>query len=165
MERATAEEQARPPTTADAACRLAETIAWMFNLDFSPGSLSRVDGLLETWHAALVSTAGDRVEEAHWLANLSGCYLGEVVIRTYGGQWRPSQETEFQAIPGMEAFPLVLELPNGLVCSPLSKPFKLLSNGLADSLAGFYEGVLGADQERRPGWLRRMWRWLTGSWS
>jgi hypothetical protein len=77
-------------------------------------------------------------------ANLAGCYLGEVIIRNHGGTWRRTEETEWQKIPEMSRFPLVLELPSGIICSPLSKPFKILDAGRDESLSDFYQAVASA---------------------
>jgi len=85
------------------------------------------------------------------VAQRAGCYLGEVIVRNLGGRWVPAAETTYAALPGMAAFPLVVELPNGGCCSPLSRPFKLLEHGRdGESMVGFYAGVAALAQEPPP---------------
>jgi hypothetical protein len=67
---------------------------------------------------------------------LFGCYLGEAIIRNHGGVWKVAAETGFKSI--VPADLLVLETPNKAVWNPIGKAFKLLENGMEDSLAFFY---------------------------
>jgi hypothetical protein len=123
-----------------------------FSLNFSPQSLDDLDRLLYGFHIVaglqaqgeLTADTDDETALVVAWANLAGCYLGEVIIRNYGGVWRRTGETEWRKIPEMSRFPLVLELRNGIICSPLSKPFKVLDAGRAESLSGFYQGVISA---------------------
>jgi hypothetical protein len=67
---------------------------------------------------------------------LFGCYLGEVIIQNHGGQWKLAGDTGFRNLAPADM--LVLETPNKAVWNPLGKAFKLLENGMEDSLAFFY---------------------------
>jgi hypothetical protein len=143
--RTVVDEQQTPPSSPEEARRLAETaVDWAdlyvgFTLDFSPPSLQQLDSLLHGFHITGSLQAQGRLEAQDeegavvlTAANLAGCYLGEVIIRNHGGVWRRTEETEWRKIPGMSRFPLVLELPGGVICSPLSKPFKVLDAGRSD---------------------------------
>jgi hypothetical protein len=146
-----------PPSSPEDAKRLAElTLAWAldggFTLDCSPESLDNLDRLLCGFHTvaglqAQGQLSADTDEQTAFVvawANLAGCYLGEVIIRIHGGVWRRTEETEWRKIAGMSRFPLVLQLPSGIICSPLSKPFKVLDTGRAESLSDFYQAVTSA---------------------
>jgi hypothetical protein len=102
-------------------------------LDFSVESLGRVDELMAAWH-----DEGRTCESMLTTVYLYGCYLGEVIIRNYGGTWRETAE-----MPNGEIFrfPVVLELSNGTMCNPLGKACKLIDNGMEDSLAFFCQVV------------------------
>lgn len=155
------DEQVSPPSSPQDARRLAESaVDWArlyvgYRLDFSPASLQEFDRLLHGYHIAGGLQAqgelpAEDAEEAAIVvasANLAGCYLGEVIIRNHGGAWRRTEETEWRKVPEMSRFPLVLELPGGVICSPLSKPFKVLNAGRTESLSDFYQGVTSADTE------------------
>ena len=147
----------RPPSSPEDAKRLAElALDWAldggFGLDFSPASLGDIDRLLHGFHIVgglqtqgqLLADTDEQTAFAVAWANLAGCYLGEVIIRNHGGLWRRTEETEWQKFAGMSRFPLVLQLPSGVTCSPLSKPFKVLEAGRAESLSDFYQGVTSA---------------------
>jgi hypothetical protein len=157
------DEQIHPPTSPEEARRLAETaVDWAplycgFDLVFSPASLHQLDSLLDGFHITgglqaqgdLLAANDEETATVLAWANLAGCYLGEVLIRNYGGAWRRTEETEWRKIQRMSQFPLVLELPGGIICSPLSKPFKVLECGRPpESLFDFYQAVTSADTEQ-----------------
>ncbi len=157
------DEQVRPPSSPEEARRLAETaVDWAplycgFDLDFSPDSLQQFDSLLDGFHITgglqaqgdLPAANDEETATVLAWAYLAGCYLGEVLIRNHGGVWRRTAETDWRKIQGMSQFPLVLELPGGLTCSPLSKPFKVIECGRPpESVFDFYHGVTSADTEQ-----------------
>lgn len=149
--------------------RLAEAIILSSRtIAFSPASLEEVENSVSGYH---------RMDSMGWLkpewearaidvAHRAGCYLGEVIIRNLGGQWRRTEETSYARLPQAQAFPLVVQLPNGNCCHPLARPFKLLECGReSESLVGFYAGIESLSREapepeppppHRPWW--RFWR-------
>ncbi|MDT0409652.1 MULTISPECIES: DUF6278 family protein [Streptomyces] len=105
-------------------------------LDGTPGSLDRVDAVLERLRAEGVTT-----ESVAATLFGFGCYTGEVLVRHGGGAWRAVTEEE-RAVFG---WPLVVALPGGGVCNPIGKAFKRLENGPEDSLGYFYQVFTGAE--------------------
>ncbi len=103
-------------------------------LDYSPASLNNVDSLISGFHAE-----GLTAEAMNETICLFGCYLGEVIIRNHGGAWKVARETGFKDIAAGDL--LVLETPNKAVWNPIGKAFKLLENGMEDSLV-FLFGVI-----------------------
>jgi hypothetical protein len=104
-------------------------------LDYSPESLKRVDELIEGFRAE-----GHTAESMYETIYMFGCYFGEVIIRNDGGQWKLASETGFSKLASEEDY-LVVEMPNKMVWNPIGKAFKLLQNGLDDSLVFFYQAL------------------------
>ena len=100
-------------------------------LDFSPASLKHVDELISDFRKEGLN--GNTMNET---ICLFGCYLGEVIIQNHGGQWKLAGDTAFRNLAPGEL--LVLETPNKAVWNPIGKSFKLLENGMEDSVALFY---------------------------
>jgi Family of unknown function (DUF6278) len=115
---------------ADLAVNTTRNVAGI-ELDFSPASLERVDELISGFR-----DEGHTAETMNDTICLFGCYLGEVIIHNHGGQWKVAADTAYRDIAPGDL--LVLEAPNGAVWNPLGKAFKLLENGMEDSLAFFY---------------------------
>jgi hypothetical protein len=122
------------PTNAREYAELAVNVtrnAASIELDFSPASLQHVDSLISGFRAD-----GHTAESMNETICLFGCYAGEVIIRNHGGQWKLAGDTAFRNHAPADM--LVLETPNKAVWNPLGKAFKLLKNGMEDSLAFFY---------------------------
>ena len=99
-------------------------------LDYTPDSLVLVDGIFDDFRSDGVS--GRQIAETLFGF---GCYVGEVLTRHAGGQWRAVGDAEL-AVGG---WPLVVELAAGRLCNPIGKAFKRLENdGPEDSLRHFY---------------------------
>ena len=98
-------------------------------LDFTPESLALVDGIFDDFRSEGVT--GKQIAETLFSF---GCYVGEVLTRHAGGQWREVGDAELE----LGGWPLVVELPTGRLCNPIGKAFKRLENGPADSLQHFY---------------------------
>ena len=66
------------------------------------------------------------------IVSVYGSYLGECLVRNFGGKWARVDDTEAIAFPG-----------NGNVAFPFNKLRKHLENGkeAGDSVVGFYEAV------------------------
>ena len=100
-------------------------------LDYSPGSLAVVDRILEGMGGQGVTV--DKVAETLFGF---GCYAGEVFVHHAGGRWIKTPEQWLAAV-GMR---ICVELPaQNRLCNPISKAFKRLEYGEADSLAYFYD--------------------------
>lgn len=94
-------------------------------LDYTPESLSRVDGLL----TAGLEEGGD---DPGSLLLMTGCYVGEVIRRHLGGEWT-------QAEPG-EALPRV-RLTNGALCDVMGRVTSLHRDAEASSVVSFYSVI------------------------
>jgi hypothetical protein len=97
-------------------------------LDYSPRSLENLDDVLEDIHKS-----GQKSHEMGGGVTCFGCYLGEVLIRDLGGQWRGREEAGYRET----AFPIVLAFSNGMALNPLGKVCKRIDNGAEDSLTSF----------------------------
>lgn len=108
-------------------------------LDYSAASLQFVENLICGFREE-----GHTAESMNDTIFLFGCYVGEVIIRSYGGQWKRASETSFSKQLTEEL--LVVETPNKAAWNPIGKAFKLLENGMEDSLTFFYGVVSHSDQ-------------------
>ena len=103
-------------------------------LDYSPDSLCHVDKIVNRFHdeGLTENQIGETVFSF-------GCYVGEVLVRNNGGVWKlPKQSLIAKFLKGNENM-MVVELPNGTVCNPIGKTFKLLCDGLTESVTYFYQ--------------------------
>jgi hypothetical protein len=100
-------------------------------LDFTPGSLALVDGLVDA-----IKASGATEQEASGMIYGVGCYVGEVMGRHAGGQWRHAADMGMSAVC---PWPLVIALPDGHGYNPIGKAFKRFRNGEADSLVFFWQ--------------------------
>lgn len=144
----------RYPPTPESAPRLAETIVAAAaeisgaHLDYSPGSLAAVDGIIEGFRREGLAV-GNIAETLFCF----GCYVGEVIVRRTGARWRLSDETPMKGLAGA---PMVVELPGGNLCNPIGKVIKRLENGEVDSLVYFYQVFAKEHEKKGPGLLRRL---------
>jgi hypothetical protein len=99
-------------------------------LDYSVASLEEVDRIIEGLRQD--GCTSDQVGETLFGF---GCYLGEVLVRQAGGQWRNAADTSMADFAG---FPLVVQLGDDSFCNPIGKTFKRLENGEEDNLPYFY---------------------------
>jgi hypothetical protein len=116
---------------ADLAVTVTRDVAGI-ELDFSPSSLQHVDQLISG-----IRAEGLSAETMNETICMFGCYVGEVIIQNHGGQWRLAGDTAFRNVAPADM--LVLQTPNNAVWNPLGKAFKLLENGMDDSVAFFYD--------------------------
>lgn len=96
-------------------------------LDYSPGSLSLVDGILDEFR----EPGSDAVAETIFVF---GCYLGEVLVRNAGYEWvdTPPEVARY-------TFPLTIyRASTAAHANPIGKAFKRVDNGDTDSVAYFY---------------------------
>ena len=129
------------------AARFAERIAATIkeeddiDLDFSVGSLKKIDKILEDY------SSYDGVTPKTIAVTLFelGCYVGEVIVRNNpGARWRslPDDQTESSLESG-----LVVRMPLGTVVNPIGKAEKRLVYGEQDSIAHFYREILKIERE------------------
>jgi len=123
------------------------------SLDYSVASLQALDDIIERLRGEGVSA-----EQIGATLFAFGCYVGEVFVRTVGGNWRLASETPMRNAAG---FFIVLELGTENVVNPIGKVFKRFENGSEDHLPYFYQVFTappGAPSTRSflPGWLRRL---------
>ena len=91
------------------------------DLDYRPGSLTDVDGIIEGFR--IEGLTPNQIGETLFGF---GCYVGEVFVRHAGGAWRATEETSMRDVAGG---PFVIELPHGgpiRFANPLDKVFKRL---------------------------------------
>jgi hypothetical protein len=105
-------------------------------LDYSVASIEQVDAIIEG-----MRQEGHTPETMAESLYSFGCYLGEVLVRQAGGQWREATKAELPTLAGL--LPLV-QLATGGACNPIGKVFKRLQNGPAENLVAFYQACTGS---------------------
>ena len=98
-------------------------------LDYSENSLRDVDRIICGFHNE--RTPAEQV--AHTVF-LFGCYVGEVMVREIPGRWAMPADA---GVPKqmLEHFPfMIVQTRSGFVLNPIAKAFKLLENGMEDSI-------------------------------
>jgi hypothetical protein len=103
------------------------------HLDYSVASISEVDKIIARFHAE-----GMRADQVGETVFSFGCYVGEVMVRHLRGTWKMLAETDLPNELTENSNLMVIEFPNGTVCNPIGKAFKLLEFGELESLAYFY---------------------------
>ena len=100
-------------------------------LDYSAGSLSLIDGFI-------VQMRSNEYPEEQIVKTLYclGAYVGEVIIKSLGGQWK--NEIDFFE-PQMKNRPLIVGMPNGAKGDPIEKVLDFYEDESAQSLTEFYE--------------------------
>jgi hypothetical protein len=107
-------------------------------LDYSVGSLRRIDEILGRFHAEHVTVADVSVTLFCF-----GCYVGEVITRnSRGARWigLAENETESELDTGM-----VVKLASGTIVNPIAKVEKRMLNGEIDQLQYFYKVLVEGD--------------------
>jgi hypothetical protein len=102
-------------------------------LDYSAASLEDVDRIIEGFRQEGLS-----VEQIADTLFGFGCYVGEVVIRNLGGQWKAGDGV---GVAVFDESDLLVELAERNACNPIGKVFKRFENGEADSVVLFYKMV------------------------
>jgi hypothetical protein len=124
------------------------------NLDYSIASLKHVDRIVRRmWRE--VGRVGRATETLFGF----GCYIGEVIVRNHGGQWRATKETSLRDTTRM---PLVIELEPGTFCDPIGQVFERFKSGKEESLLRFYHTLTGTRMEEKEGRLPGFLDWLLG---
>ena len=99
-------------------------------LDFSPGSLEEVDGLIET-----LREDGLNGEDAAETLFIFGCYLGQVMVKALRGKWQATPRT---ALAGISPWPMVVVLPGGSAWDAIGKAYKRLELGDSEYLPAYF---------------------------
>ncbi len=110
------------------------------NLDYSDESVRAVEKILNQLYRELPRTeAGEMSEEASVqetvdaICNMFGGYVGEVIRRQYGGEWKIETQVSDQ--------PMVCLQVEGNYIFPPAKVYKRLANGSGDDLWFYYEVI------------------------
>lgn len=131
--------QLRYPATPDTAAEhaaLAVAVAreeFDDDLDFSADSLDRADVHIES-----LREDGLTAEDAAEALFVLGCYVGEVMRRELGGEWRP---TERSALRHVSPWPMVLVLRSGSTWDPIGKVYKRFELGDAEYLPAYFHAA------------------------
>jgi hypothetical protein len=99
-------------------------------LDYSVDTLDFVDQFLEKFSKDL------KVDDFAETIFVAGCYSGQVMIENANGQWIKQEDANLPK--GVNMMPIVIKLPNGIICDPIAKAFKRFANGESDNLSYFY---------------------------
>ena len=100
-------------------------------LDYSPESLSLVDGFIEQ----IRNNEYPEDQVAKTLYCL-GAYVGEVINKTLGGRW--INRIDFLDVH-MKNRPLIVGMPNGAKGDPIGKVLRYYEDETAESITSFYE--------------------------
>lgn len=111
------------------------------DLDFRPESLALVEEQIERFRA-------DKVPLRRIASTLFcfGCYLGEVIIQTFGGRW---VEVEKSPMKGLASWPLVTVLDNGSCWNPIGRVFKRFEEGPGEAIPHFFSVVKSGARPKR----------------
>jgi hypothetical protein len=113
---------------------------YQINLDYSDESIQAVEKILDILHQELPrNESGEISEEASVqdtvdaICNMFGGYVGEVIRRQYGGEWKVETIMSDQ--------PMVCLQVGGNYISPPAKVYKRLATGSGDDLWFYYQVV------------------------
>jgi hypothetical protein len=101
---------------------LAETVRSQLNLDYDTQSIKFIEEFIERQKNSFDS------EQRTGLINSIGSFVGQCIIRNYGGQWQIDDETQTVCI--------AFDDKNKIF--PFAKTAKQFENGLEDSVYSFY---------------------------
>lgn len=102
------------------------------SLDFSAESLEAVERIMSQLHKRIKDGPADQQPTGEQIAEMSklwGIYVGEVIRRSYGGQWALVDGVPDLALGGRQA-------------SPLSKVRKRLVDGPMDNLKYYFQSIM-----------------------
>ena len=101
---------------------LAETVKSQLNLDYNTNSIKFVEDFIERQRNNFDS------EQRKGLVNSIGSFVGQCIIKNYGGHWQLDQDTQTVCV--------ALDDKNKIF--PFAKTAKQFENGLEDSVYSFY---------------------------
>lgn len=118
---------------------LAETVRQQLNLEYNGDSVKFIEGFIERNKSNLSK------EEINGLINSLGSFLGQCIIKNYGGHWQADEDNGTVAV--------VFDDNNKAY--PFAKVSKQFENGLEDSVYSFYSlipAVFRLDKKKKPWW-------------
>lgn len=118
----TTSDPARYAQEAETFVSIMRSMAPALSLDFSPASIAA----LETFIADRFDPPGSKFVGESLPVGV-GCYVGETIIRTVGGQWQANGEVQ-----GMSGITRIF---------PIAKAQQRFQNGPVDSLTHYYQTV------------------------
>ena len=77
---------------------------------------------------------------------VAGCFAGEIMVKNAEAKWINSSDAELPE--GVNMMPIVIKLPNDVVCDPIAKAFKRFGNGTEDDLVYFYQVFTNINSEK-----------------
>lgn len=101
---------------------LAETVKNQLNLDYDAKSIRFIEEFIERQRNNFDT------EQRKGLVNSIGSFVGQCIIKNYGGQWQVDQDTQTVCV--------AFDDKNKIF--PFAKTTKQFENGLEDSLYSFY---------------------------
>jgi hypothetical protein len=81
---------------------------------------------------------GKQSDAIQMLTFCFGCYYGEVLVRHHRAIWKMPAETNLPEQLKEDNNIMYVVFPNGNVLNPIGKAFRLLEDGLGDSLVYSY---------------------------
>jgi len=75
-----------------------------------------------------------------------GCYVGEVLVASFGGSWLlPAQSSIPKKM--LPYFPfMIVQTPRGMVWNPIGKVFKLFDEGMGESTEYLFHVAKGREE-------------------
>lgn len=118
---------------------LAESVRTQLNLKYDADSVKFIEGFIER------NKSGLDEEESRGLINSLGSFLGQCIIKNYGGQWQLDKETGS----------VTVAFDDNNKAFPFAKVSKQFENGLEDSVYSFYIIIptfFKLDKKRKSWW-------------
>ncbi len=121
--------------------------------DFEATSLWQVERFFED-NSSNGKPRGDLARDTGKRLFAIGCYVGEVVRRTRGGEWQADDNDPQGEIN------ISLQLPDGSVIWPVQRVMKRVTGGSSESIAayGLALGIGVGPEPQKPGFLDRVRR-------
>jgi hypothetical protein len=102
-------------------------------LDFTPASLERLDGHIET-----LREEGWTAEDSAELLFVLGCYVGQVFVRNLRGLWVPTARSP---LASLSPWPMVVVLPNKSAWDTIGKTYLRFEIGDSEYLPAYFAGA------------------------
>ena len=103
-----------------------------WQLDYSEQSVQTLEEMIDSQFGDWRPWRGGKVAKKNFpVASLVGAYLGEVMIRHFGGRWAWMPDFDVAAV----------QLPSGTWTSPPAKAQKRFVHGKEDDLVFYYEAL------------------------
>jgi len=124
-----------------------------YSADFSPESLWQVERFFED-NSAGGKPRGDLARDTGKRLFAIGCYVGEVIRRSRGGEWQADD-----ADPQGE-INIAVRLPDGSVVWPVQRLLKRVKEGSGENIAayGLALGVPVGPEPKKPGFMDKLRR-------